>query len=100
EFKTLLASSPYHSVKPGQCYPPTLVMAGELDQTAVPAHAWKFTAAMQAAQGCDNAVFLKTMKGAGHNYGGTAGKGGGFLSDELTFLARKLRLSPAFLARQ
>lgn len=100
EFKTLLASSPYHNVKSGQCYPPTLVMAGELDQTAVPAHAWKFTAAMQAAQSCDNAVLLKTMKGAGHNYGGTAEQTVDSYTDELMFLARTLRLSPALLARR
>lgn len=100
EFKTLLASSPYHNVKSGQCYPPTLVMAGELDQTAVPAHAWKFTAAMQAAQGCDNAVLLKTMKGAGHNYGGTAEQTVDSYTDELMFLTRTLRLSPALVARQ
>jgi prolyl oligopeptidase len=75
-------------------------MAGELDQTAVPAHAWKFTAAMQAAQGCDNAVLLKTMKGAGHNYGGTAEQTVDSYTDELMFLARTLRLSPALVARQ
>jgi len=75
-------------------------MAGELDQTAVPAHAWKFTAAMQAAQGCDNAVLLKRMKGAGHNDLGTAEQMLDSYTDELTFLARTLRLSPTFLARQ
>src|SRR5262245_17782301 len=100
EFKTLLASSPYHNVKRGQCYPPTLVMAGEWHQPAVPTHDWKFTAAMQAAQGCDNAVLLKTMKGAGHNYGGTAEQTVDSYTDELTFLARSLRLSPALVARQ
>lgn len=95
DFKTLLASSPYHNVKPGQCYPPTLVMPGELDQTAVPPHAWKFTAAMQAAQGCANPVLLKTMKGAGHSYGSTTAQMVDSYTDELTFLAQALRLSPS-----
>jgi len=58
DFKALHAWSPYHNVKDGSCYPATLVMAGELDQVAVPLHAYKFTAAMQAAQGCGKPVLL------------------------------------------
>jgi prolyl oligopeptidase len=68
-------------------------MAGELDQTAPPLHAHKFTAAMQAAQGCAQPILLKTMRGAGHNQGSTPAQIADSYTDELSFLARVLKLS-------
>ena len=50
EFKAQYAYSPLHRVKPGTCYPPTLVTTAESDDRVVPWHSFKFTAAMQAAQ--------------------------------------------------
>jgi hypothetical protein len=46
------------------------------------------------------ALQRKSMKGAGHNYGGTAEQTVDSYTDELMFLARTLRLSPALMARQ
>ena len=92
EFKFLRGYSPYHNLKSGQCYPPTLVMIGDRDQTAVPLHAYKFTAAMQAAQGCDQPVLLKMMWGAGHNFGATPEQTTDSFTDELTFIYRVLGL--------
>ena len=92
EFKALYSYSPYHNVKQGQCYPPTLIMFGERDQTAVPLHAYKFTAAMQAAQGCDHPVLMKVMRGAGHNFGVTLQQQTDSYTDELSFLFRVLKL--------
>lgn len=94
EFKALYAYSPYHNVGPGRCYPPTLVMAGERDQTAVPLHAYKFVAAMQAAQGCDRPVLLKVMWGTGHNFGATPERSVDSWTDLLSFLFRTLDLKP------
>lgn len=93
EFKALRAWSPVHNAKAGTCYPPTLVMAGELDQTAPPLHAHKFIAAMQAAQGCAQPILLKTMRGAGHNQGSTPQQIVDSYTDELSFLTRTLKLS-------
>ena len=93
DFKALSAWSPYHNLKPGTCYPPTLVMSGDLDQVAVPLHAYKFTAAMQAAQGCANPVLLKVMWGAGHNFGATAEQSAESWADQTAFLWRALDLA-------
>jgi prolyl oligopeptidase len=92
EFKALLAFSPYHNVKPGECYPPTLIMVGDRDEVTVPMHAYKFTAALQAAQGCEQPVLLKMMWGAGHNFGVTPEQVIDARTDEIAFLARVLNL--------
>jgi len=92
DFKVLRAWSPYQNVNPGQCYPAMLVMSGDRDQVAVPLHAYKFTAAMQAAQGCENPVLLKVMWGAGHNFGLTADQTSDSWGDQTAFLYRVLGL--------
>lgn len=95
EFKTLFSYSPYHNIKQDKCYPPTLIMVGEKDQTALPLHGFKFTARMQHAQGCDNPVFLKMMWGAGHNFGKTPEQRIDSWTDELAFLVEVLKVKHA-----
>ena len=51
EFKALYAYSPLHNLKPGTAYPPTLITTADHDDRVVPAHSFKFAAALQAAQG-------------------------------------------------
>ena len=92
EFKALYSYSPYHNIKSGRCYPPMMIRMGERDQTAVPLHAYKFTAAMQAAQSCDRPVLLKVMWGAGHNFGATPEANIDSSADGLTFLVEALKL--------
>ncbi len=95
EFKALLAFSPYHNLKDGQCYPPTIINVGERDTVALPLHAYKFTARLQRAQGCANPVLLKTMRGAGHNFGATPEQRINSWTDQLTFLVDVLKLNPS-----
>jgi prolyl oligopeptidase len=90
DFAALRAWSPYHNVKKGRCYPPMLVMTGERDQVAVPLHAYKFTAALQAAQGCAKPVLLQVVRGAGHNFGATPEQTADTWADETAFLMRVL----------
>ena len=42
EFKALLAYSPYHNIKEGAKYPPTLIMTADTDDRVVPMHSFKF----------------------------------------------------------
>ena len=51
EFKALLAYSPYHNIKPGTCYPATLVTTADTDDRVVPGHSFKFAAALQHGPG-------------------------------------------------
>jgi prolyl oligopeptidase len=78
--------SPYHNIRRGACHPPTLVMTGDRDQTAVPAHAYKYVAAMQHAQSCARPVLLKVMRGAGHNFGASPEAIADSHADALMFL--------------
>ncbi len=69
QFKALLAYSPVHNLKPGRCYPPTLVTTADHDDRVVPWHSFKFAAALQHAQGCANPVIIRIETRAGHGAG-------------------------------
>jgi prolyl oligopeptidase len=67
-FRYLFAYSPLHNVRPGTCYPATLLLAADHDDSVVPSHSYKFAAALQAAQGCDRPILLRVAADASHNY--------------------------------
>src|SRR5690606_20834562 len=72
QFKTLLAYSPLHNIRPGVAYPPTLITTGDHDDRVVPAHSFKFAAALQAAQAApfeEAPVLLRVETRAGHGAG-------------------------------
>ena len=69
EFLNLLSYSPYHNIKEGQCYPPTLITTANRDDRVVPSHSFKFTARLQEAQGCKNPILLRVETRAGHGSG-------------------------------
>jgi len=92
EFQALLEFSPYHNLREGTCYPATLIAASERDEVAPPAHAYKFAAALQHAQGCDEPVLLRIAWEAGHTIGATAADRVEGWADELAFLVKALDL--------
>ncbi|MGB5899906.1 MAG: prolyl oligopeptidase family serine peptidase, partial [Geitlerinemataceae cyanobacterium] len=49
EFNALYAYSPLHNLKPGTAYPATMITTADHDDRVVPAHSFKFAAALQAA---------------------------------------------------
>jgi prolyl oligopeptidase len=69
EFRALRAYSPVHNVKPGVCYPATLVTTADRDDRVVPWHSYKFAAALQHAQGCAKPVLIRVETRAGHGAG-------------------------------
>jgi len=69
EFRALYAYSPYHNVKDGTCYPPTLVTTADRDDRVVPWNSFKFGAALQHAQACDNPILVRVETRAGHGAG-------------------------------
>lgn len=92
-FPALRAYSPVHNVVPGTCYPPTLIMTSHDDERLPAWHSYKFTAALQAAQGCDAPILLRSRASGGHGGGGLSSS-----VDEgaarLFFAARHLGLQP------
>lgn len=69
EFQALLAYSPYHNLKPGVAYPPTLIATGDHDDRVFPAHSFKFAAALQAAQAGSAPTLIRVETKAGHGLG-------------------------------
>ena len=69
DFKALLAYSPYHNVKKGREYPPTLVTTADHDDRVVPAHSFKFVSALQAAQEGKAPILIRVETNAGHGAG-------------------------------
>ena len=65
-FPALRAYSPLHNVRLGKCYPATLVSTSHDDQRMPAWHSYKFTAALQAAQGCPEPIALVVRKSGGH----------------------------------
>ena len=68
-FDYLIKYSPLQNIRPGTCYPPTLVTTGDHDDRVVPGHSFKFAATLQAAQGCANPVLIRIETKAGHGSG-------------------------------
>jgi prolyl oligopeptidase len=69
EFLALRAYSPYHNVKKGACYPPTLVTTADHDDRVFPGHSFKYAAALQDAQACPSPVLIRIETRAGHGAG-------------------------------
>ena len=90
EFRALLAYSPLHNIKPGTKYPPTLVTTSDHDDRVVPAHSFKFAAALQAAQRGDAPILIRIETQAGHGAGKPTAKVIEAIADKWAFLSRVL----------
>lgn len=69
QFEYLYRYSPLHNVRPGTSYPATLITTGDHDDRVVPAHSFKFAAALQAAQAGDKPTLIRIDTNAGHGAG-------------------------------
>jgi len=69
EFKALLKYSPYHNIKNGIKYPPTLITTADTDDRVVPGHSFKFAARLQAAHVGDAPILIRIETRAGHGAG-------------------------------
>jgi len=67
----LLSYSPLHNLKPGTCYPATLVTTADHDDRVVPSHSFKFTATLQAAQGCARPTLIRVETSGSHTFSST-----------------------------
>jgi prolyl oligopeptidase len=88
-FKWLMAYSPLHNVKPGQSYPPLMILTADNDQRVVPAHAYKMAATLRAISPATE-VYVRTRRGAGHGGGNAFSKAIEYQADIVSFLCAKL----------
>ncbi len=91
EFKVLYAYSPYHNLKPGTAYPPTLITTADHDDRVVPAHSFKFATALQRANGGPNPTLIRIETRAGHGGGKPVSKKIDEAADEMSFLFHALQ---------
>ncbi|MGD9688289.1 MAG: prolyl oligopeptidase family protein [Phycisphaerales bacterium] len=107
-FEYLLGYSPYHRLlrdraegKGPRAYPPTMVITADHDDRVVPAHSFKFAAALQAAGSRDWAfdpsrpLLIRIETRAGHGAGKPTAKKIEEAADQWAFLCRALGFDPA-----
>jgi prolyl oligopeptidase len=89
-FAYLFKYSPLHNVKAGTCYPATLVTTADHDDRVVPGHSFKFTATLQAAQGCGRPVLIR-IEAQGSHGGRTTDSRIAELADEWAFALANMK---------
>ena len=92
EFKALFAYSPYHNLKRGTRYPPTMVITADTDDRVVPGHSFKFAANLQYCQSGNAPVLARIETRAGHGAGKPTAKIIEELADEYAFLVKNLKM--------
>jgi prolyl oligopeptidase len=91
EFAALYAYSPLHNLRRETAYPATLVMTADHDDRVVPAHSFKFAAALQAAHEGPAPVLIRIETNAGHGAGKPTSKLIDEAADRWAFLAHVLK---------
>lgn len=101
QIDNLLSYSPLHNLKPGTCYPATLITTADRDDRVVPGHSFKFAAALQAVQmqaaqtqstaSCDNPTLIRIETRAGHGAGTPTDKKIDEYADLWAFLLSNLK---------
>ncbi|QUT04535.1 S9 family peptidase [Sphingobium phenoxybenzoativorans] len=69
DFPLLYSYSPYHNILPGKDYPAILVTTGDTDDRVVPAHSFKYAAALQAADIGSKPHLIRVETRTGHGSG-------------------------------
>ncbi len=94
QFKALYAYSPIHNVKTGASYPATLITTADHDDRVVPAHSFKYAAALQAGQGGINPILIRIDTKSGHGASSTT-KSIEQTTDIYSFLMWNLGVTPS-----
>jgi prolyl oligopeptidase len=94
EFAAIYKYSPLHNIRPGVAYPATLITTGDHDDRVYPAHSFKYTAALQAAQTGGNPILIRVETRAGHGAGMPLSKRIEATVDQYAFMVRALEAVP------
>lgn len=90
EFAALYAYSPLHNLNLGTAYPATLITTADHDDRVVPAHSFKFAAALQEMHKGEQPVLIRIETKAGHGAGKPTSKLIEEIADKWAFLMRLL----------
>jgi prolyl oligopeptidase len=93
DFRVLRSYSPYHNIRDGADYPAVLVTTADTDDRVVPAHSFKYIAALQAADAGDQPHLIRIESRAGHGTGKPVDKLIDEGADILAFLAHATGLN-------
>ena len=91
QFPNLLKYSPLHNLRAGTRYPATMIVTGDHDDRVVPAHSFKFAAALQAAHAGPTPALIRIETRAGHGAGKPTAKLIAEAADVLAFLTQELK---------
>lgn len=94
DLKYNLAYSPYHNVHAGTAYPAILVTTADTDDRVVPAHSFKYAAALQAADIGPKPHLIRIETRAGHGSGKPTSKAIEEYADILAFAAYWTGMAP------
>jgi len=92
DFKAIVKYSPLHNIQETS-YPATLITTGDHDDRVVPAHSFKFAAALQAGQKGPAPILIRIETAAGHGAGKPTSKIIDESADILAFLDEALGVS-------
>jgi prolyl oligopeptidase len=93
EFAAIYQYSPLHNIRHGVSYPATLITTADHDDRVYPAHSFKYTAALQAAQTGANPILIRVETRAGHGGGTPLSKRIEAAVDQYAFFARVLGMA-------
>jgi prolyl oligopeptidase len=91
-----LSYSPLHNIKLGTKYPAVMAMTADHDDRVVPAHSFKYTATLRAAQAGDAPILIRIESKAGHGAGRPTSKIIDNVTDKFSFIMYNLGMSPKF----
>ena len=91
EFPCLIKYSPLHNIKK-TAYPATLITTADHDDRVVPAHSFKFAAALQEHQQGDNPALIRIETSAGHGAGKPTSKLIDEAADFLSFMLWNMKM--------
>lgn len=87
DFQNLLAYSPLHNIRSGVTYPAILVTTADTDDRVVPAHSFKYVAALQASELGARPHLLRVETRSGHGSGKPTDKAIEEIADMWAFAA-------------
>lgn len=97
-FEYLYRYSPLHSIKKGINYPATMITTADHDDRVVPAHSFKYAAALQdiAGSSTKNPLIIRIETKAGHGGGKPTQKIIEEIADEYSFMFYNMGITPKY----